>query len=111
LKPRRRGGVYFADLGPGIGRKRVLVVSYEGVNRGLRQPVCALITSRDRPRSLETYVEIHPPEAGLDETSFILCHFLVTLPESQLEERPEGFVTGPKMIEVQAALKRALNLP
>jgi mRNA-degrading endonuclease toxin of MazEF toxin-antitoxin module len=110
VRPRRRGGVYFADLGPRIGRKRVAVVSYEGINRGLRQPVCALITSRDRPRELDTYVEIHPPEGGIRETSFVLCHYLITVPESSLDEEPEGLLTAPTMLEVRDGLRRALDL-
>jgi mRNA-degrading endonuclease toxin of MazEF toxin-antitoxin module len=102
--------VYFTDLGR-LGRKRVLVVSYEAINRGLGQPVCALITSRDRPRSLNTYVEIDPPDGGVTETSFILCHHLQTLLEAKMDEKPEGFISGPKMLEVHAALKKALDLP
>lgn len=114
MSSKRRGGIYFANLGERIGRKRVLVVSYEGVNRGLRQPVCALITSRDRERSLATYVAIEPTDTntgrGVRETSYVLCHYLVTLPDESLDEEPEALLSGFKMIEVRDALRVALDL-
>jgi mRNA-degrading endonuclease toxin of MazEF toxin-antitoxin module len=110
VNPRRRGDVYFANLGERIGRKRVLVVSFEGINRGLRQPICALITARDRPRTAQTYVEINPPEGGVTKTSFVLCHYLVTLSEERFDEEREGSLGAFKMIEVRDALRRALDL-
>lgn len=114
MNSKRRGGIYFANLGERIGRKRVLVVSYEGINRGLRQPVCALITSRDRERSLATYVVIEPTDTntgkGVRETSYVLCHYLLTLSEEAIDDEPEGVLSAFKMIEVRDSLRVALDL-
>ena len=108
---RRRGAVYGADLGERIGRKLVVVVSSAPINRGLRQPICALVTSRDRERSVNTYVPIDPPEGGVGKPSFILCHNLFTLPEERIDKEPEGMLSTMTMIEVGERLKAALDLP
>jgi mRNA-degrading endonuclease toxin of MazEF toxin-antitoxin module len=107
----KRGGIYLADIDQ-PERKRVLVVSSAAINGGLRQPVVALITSRDRPRSVPTYVEVTPDEApgALTETSFILCHFLLTVRASKLDREPLAMLDAFKMVEVHDALKRALDL-
>jgi mRNA-degrading endonuclease toxin of MazEF toxin-antitoxin module len=92
-------------------RKRVLVISWNAVNGGLRQPVCAVITDEERDRSLPTYVELEPNESGggVARRSFILCHALHTLTERDLDAHPLGRIPGYKMLEVEAALARALD--
>lgn len=107
---RRRGAVYFADLGPQLGRKPVLVVSTAPINAGLHQPLCALITSRDRKRTVPTFVPIDPPEGGLREPSFVLCHHLLTLREDLIDPEPQGVLTAFTMLELDEALKVALDL-
>lgn len=92
-------------------RKRVLVVSWNAVNGGLRQPVCAVITGEERERSLPTYVQLDPRESdgGVERPSFILCHALHTLTERHLDAHPLGHVPGYKMAEVEEAIARALD--
>jgi mRNA interferase MazF len=103
-----RGGVYFAAL-PTIGDKPVLVVSWDAVNRGLRQPIVARVTSAARRRTLPTHVELEAGEGGLTEPSVVLCHELVTLREDAIR-RQAGTLPLGRLIEVDYALRRALDL-
>lgn len=87
----------------------MLVVSWQAINEGLRSPVVARITSRVRERSLPTYVPLEAGEAGLPEASYVLCHDLVTLRESDFRRRA-GVLPLGRMLEVDNALRRALAL-
>jgi mRNA-degrading endonuclease toxin of MazEF toxin-antitoxin module len=105
----RRGFIYWADLE--IGRKRVLVVSWNALH-GPLFPICALGTSNDRERAYPTYARIEPTAAnGLTTTSYVLCHALIAVPESQLDVEPAGRLDAWEMREVDAALLRTLDLP
>ena len=106
---RRRGEIYYAEL-EGVGRKPVLIVSWNAINEGLRRPICALITSTDRERSLPTHVLIEPVESGLQDTSFVLCHALIVLTEEQIDPAPVGELPSWKQAEVEMALRYALDL-
>ena len=103
-----RGGVYYVKL-PDGGEKPGLVVSWNAVNRGLGAAVVARITSRERDRSLPTHVELNPGEAGLPQRSFVLCQDLTTLRESDFG-RQVGMVHPGRLLEVEDALRRALDL-
>ena len=105
---RRRGEIYSAHLD--IGDHYVLVVSWDSINEGLRQPICALITSKDQYRALPTYVAVDPLESGLSTTSYVLCHALFVLTEDQLDPAPKGRLPIRRMAEVDDALKIALGL-
>lgn len=105
---RKRGAIYFANL-PEVGRKRVLVVSWNAVNAGMR-PIVARITSRSCPRNIPTYVELHPGEGGMRETSYVLLHELTILPDELIDEDRIGTLSFSRMIDIMAALRRALDL-
>ena len=104
-----RGAVHLAAL-PGLGRRPAVVVSSDAINLRLRQPVVARITATDRPRSLMTYVHLGAEEAGLEHDSIILCHDLTTVPAAALGHRL-GRISPQRLEEVDAALRRALDLP
>jgi mRNA-degrading endonuclease toxin of MazEF toxin-antitoxin module len=104
----RRGCIYFANL-PGVGRKRVLVVSWNAVNAGM-WPVVVRVTSRWRERNIPTYVELEAGEANLPETSWALCHELFTIPANLFDDEPEGELSFGRMMQIGDALKRALDL-
>jgi mRNA-degrading endonuclease toxin of MazEF toxin-antitoxin module len=104
-----RGELYFANLP--MGRKLVLVASWNEINERLGQPIIALVTANDRERSLETYVRIDPPEAGVWRPSFILCHALLTVEEWRLESEPLGALSRDSLSLVDAALAAAFDLP
>jgi mRNA-degrading endonuclease toxin of MazEF toxin-antitoxin module len=66
---RRRGFIYSAELEGLDERKLVLIVSWDAINEGMRQPICALVTSNDRERALPTYVELDVGEGGVTKPS------------------------------------------
>ena len=85
------------------------MISWNAVNEGLRQPICALITTNVRDRSLPTYVEIDPSDSGLPEPSFVLCHAIFVKDESEMDAHATGELSYPKMLEVERAIARALD--
>lgn len=104
-----RGGLYFAGL-PGVGDKRVLVVSWNAINAGLRSPIVCLITSTQRARSLPTSVRVAAGEAGMGEDSWILCHEIATL-DGETFRSEIGVLPPPLLVQVETALRYALDLP
>jgi mRNA-degrading endonuclease toxin of MazEF toxin-antitoxin module len=103
-----RGGIYYADYG--AGDRTVLVVSWDAINHGMRSPIICQVTKTERERNLPTFVAIPAGEAGLEYDSYVLCHELLTL---DLEDfrREVGMLSVPRLIEVEVALRRALDIP
>jgi mRNA-degrading endonuclease toxin of MazEF toxin-antitoxin module len=104
-----RGNLYFADL-DGVGDKRVLVVSWDAINQGMRSPIVCLVTSTARVRALPTDVHVRAGVAGMELESWILCHEISTLDEDDFR-REIGELPAPLLVEVETALRRALDLP
>jgi len=103
-----RGGVYYADYG--AGDRTVLVVSWDAINYGMRSPIICQITKSERERNLPTFVAIPAGEAGLEYDSYVLCHEILTLDVEDFR-REVGMLSVPRLLEVEAALRRALDLP
>jgi mRNA interferase MazF len=104
-----RGSVWYAEL-PRVGAKAVLVVSWDAINAGLRSPIVCQVTRSERERSFPTYVALAAGDGGLEHDSFVLCHELATIDVSDLRRRL-GTISPASMIEIEAALRRALDLP
>jgi len=95
----------------GEARKRAVVVSADAINRAGMHVVVARLTTQDRHRSLPSIVVVEPEEqTGLAVTSFVLCHDLLTLPQSRLDPRPIGSLPLGKIIETEEKLRYALDL-
>lgn len=105
-----RGGVYFARLPYVEDPKAVLIVSWNAINAGMRSPIVCQVTRTDRPRTLPTYVFLEAGEGGLPDESYVLCHALTTL-EADDFLRQLGEVSPAAMLNVEAALRRTLELP
>jgi mRNA-degrading endonuclease toxin of MazEF toxin-antitoxin module len=103
-----RGGIYFAAL-PNVGDKAVLVLSWDAINVGLRSPIVCQVTTRERERSLPTFVPLPAGAAGIEADSYILCHELVTL-DAEDFRREVGMVPPAILVQVEDALRRALDL-
>lgn len=103
-----RGGLYFAAVGD-LGDKRVLVVSWDAINRGIRSPIVCLVTSTVRSRALPTDVHIPAGVAGMETDSWVLCHEILTLDADDFR-REIGELPAPLLVEVEAGLRRALDL-
>jgi mRNA-degrading endonuclease toxin of MazEF toxin-antitoxin module len=104
----QRGEVWFVDI-PDVGDKPALIVSWDVVSTALDNAVVARITSVPRQRSVPTVVPLEVGEVeGLDRASWIVCHDLFTLPKPF--RRLAGSLRRERMLEVDAALRRALDL-
>lgn len=95
---------------PRIGHKTALVVSDDGINMGMNEPVVARITDKDRHREMSTSVWI--PVGTIQELrndSWVLCHDLTTLLEEDFITHL-GVLPFDLMEEVERKLKIALRL-
>jgi len=104
-----RGAVWFVEV-PGVGDKPALIVSWQPIQQALHSAIVARITSAGKKRSLPTAIPLESGEAGLERPSFVLCHDLFTI-ERERFRRFSGLVSTRRMIDVEAGLRRALDLP
>ena len=87
----KRGDVFWADLVPRsgseqAGRRPVVIVSDDGFNLNRRWQSVNLVpitTSRSQSNQ-DTTVEIPAGVAGLQQTSFALCHQVTTLDKARV---------------------------
>jgi mRNA-degrading endonuclease toxin of MazEF toxin-antitoxin module len=103
-----RGAVWFVAI-PDVGDKPALIVSWQPIQQALNAAVVARITSAEKRRSLPTAVRLEPGDGGLDHGGYVLCHDLFTV-ERELFRRYAGSLSPPKLLEVEDALRRALDL-
>jgi mRNA interferase MazF len=118
----RRGQIYFVNLDPTQGREQagrrpVLVVSSDGINR---QPLVATVVvgtdAANVPRDYPTNVRVTTRECGLEKDMVFLCFQVRSLdPGRFLDPRtgtlaPAGSVPAARMADVEAALRLVLAL-
>jgi len=103
-----RGAVWFVDI-PGVGDKPALIVSWQPIQEALKAAIVARITSAEKKRSLPTAVRLEAGDAGLEQPGYVLCHDLFTI-DRDLFRRCSGTLTLQKVLEVEDALRRALDL-
>jgi len=102
-----RGDIVWADLGPPAGRRPVCVLSRDAAIAVLRTVTCAPITRTIR--GIRSEVEVGPDQ-GLPETSVISCDNILTVPQDALDQRPAGRVDEVKLVELDRALRYALDI-
>lgn len=68
----------------------------------------ARITAVERERAIPSFVALEAGEV-LPDRSFVICHNLFTLPSCELRE-PIGILGPDRMLEVEEALRQALDL-
>lgn len=113
----KRGEVYWADLDPRsgseqAGRRPVIVVSHDGFNeaRGWRSIiVIPMSTSMSQGKRGLTVLEIPDGAAGLQKTSFAVCHQVTTLDRAKLVKRI-GVLPSELLRDVEEGLRAALDL-
>jgi mRNA interferase MazF len=103
-----RGAVWFVDI-PGVGDKPALIVSWQPIQDALRAAIVARITSVEKKRALPTAVALEAGEAGLEAPGYVLCHDLFTI-DRDLFRRHAGTLAPQRLLEVEDALRRALDL-
>lgn len=103
-----RGAVWFVAI-PEVGDKPALIVSWQLIQRALNAAIVARISSVEKRRSLPTAVQLDAGEAGLDRGGYVLCHDLFTI-DRDLFRRYTGTLSPARLIEVEGALRHALDL-
>jgi mRNA interferase MazF len=112
----RRGQIYFASLDPVRGREQaggrpVLVVSSDAINR--LPLVVTVVVGTDAANISRDYpvnVRVTAAESGLPLDTVFLCFQVRSLDPSRLAMPAVGALPTPRMAEVDAALRRALEL-
>jgi mRNA interferase MazF len=113
----RRGEVWFADLGTGVGheqqgRRPVLILTTDGYNAGPARlaMVCPLTSKIAKSRPITYHVRIDPPAGGLKLPSVILCDQLRCISQDRLVGPPRGSLDPAILVQVETALRVLLVL-
>ncbi len=99
--------VYWADLGPSLGRRPVLVVTRSAAVSVLAAVVVVPITRTIRGIASEVRFE---PDQGLGEECVATCDNLMTVPKQRLDREPVGELGLGKVVELDRALRYALEI-
>jgi mRNA interferase MazF len=111
----RRGDVFWAYLDPTVGseqagRRPVIVVSRDAILNATELAVVVPLTTRsNRDYIYHSQVEVKRGEAGLKVDSIAMCEHV----RAVSKERLRGFMghlDAPRIAEVDAALRMALDL-
>lgn len=102
-----RSEIYWADLGPPAGRRPLCVLTRDVAIGVLISVTCAPITRT--VRGIRSEVEVGP-EHGLPEVSAISCDNLLTLPQAVLDPVPVGRLDAVKRVQLDRALRYALDI-
>jgi mRNA interferase MazF len=102
-----RNEIHWADLGPPAGRRPVCVLTRDAAALVLTAITCAPIT-RTR-RGIRSEVDIGVEE-GLPEPCVISCGSVMTVPIAALDPEPVGQLGEPKRVELDRALRYALDI-
>ena len=102
-----RGEIYWANLGPPKGRRPVCVLTRDTAIAVRTSVTCAPITRTIR--GIRSEVRLGREE-GLRGESVVSCDNVFTVPKSVLDRSPTGRLTGAKRIELDRALRHALDI-
>lgn len=103
----KRGQVYWANLGPPAGRRPVVVLSRNAAIPVLSGIVVAPISRTIRDIASEIRLG---SEQGLPEECAASCDSLLTIAKDRLEHSPIGILGTEKIIELDRALRFALEI-
>jgi mRNA interferase MazF len=103
----KRGEIYWVDLGPPAGRRPVLVLSRNAAISVLSGIVIAPISRTIRDIASEVRLG---PEQGLPEECAASCDNLLTVPKNRFDRSSIGALGPDKMIELDRALRFALEI-
>ena len=113
-----RGEIYFVDLSPRSGSEQsghrpCVIVSHAAFTENPRwQSVTVVpLTTADRwQRFSPTTVRFEAGESNLPRACAALAHQITTLDKSKVVTPPVGAVTGPKLLELEEAIRNYLVL-
>lgn len=109
----RRGEIWLVDLNPvrgheQAGRRPALVVSVDPFNSGPAGLVVVLPLTT-KAKEIPFHVEIHPPEGGLANPSYIKCEDVRSVSKERLAEC-RGAVSAETLAAVEDRLRILLDL-
>ena len=102
-----RNEIFWADLGPPAGRRPVCVLTRDAAIDVLQAIVCAPITRTIRGVASEVEVG---PDCGLPKSGVITCDNVLTVPKTALDPEPVGVLDLEKRIDLDRALRFALDI-
>ncbi len=103
----RRGEIYWADLGSSAGRRPVVVLTRNGAIPVLARVTVAFVTRTIRDIASEVRVG---KREGLPSESVVNCDNLATFPKVILDSKPVGRLSLGKLVELDRALRFALEI-
>ena len=104
-----RGQIWVANLVPGAQRHWVLVVSLDSRNLNEDVRTVLAVPFGSAGREGPTTLRFEAGETGLPGISYLKCHFITTLPKSQLVEPLPRLLSAARMREVSAAIRRSFD--
>ena len=108
-----RGEVWTVDLSPTRGREQsgmrpALVLSADAFNAGPAELVVVLpLTTKEK--GIPFHVEIHSPEGGVSQPSYIKCEDIRSISKERLKDR-WGAVRNETLSQVEDRLRILLDL-
>lgn len=105
----RRGEIWTAYLGEARQRHWVLVVSIDPRNLSERAETVLTIPFASRMVETPTTMILPPGETGLPGPSCLRGHFITTTPKRLLIERQPRSLSGRRMREVCALIRRSFD--
>ena|SRR5579859_2562043 len=105
----RRGEIWTAHLGDSRERHWVLVVSLDQRNSSENAQTVLIVPFSSRIADAPTTITLQPGETGLPGPSCLRGHFITTLPKMDLIERQPRSLSGLRMRQVCAAIRRSFD--
>lgn len=102
-----RGEIYWADLPEPAGRRPICVITRDAAIPFLTSVTCAPITRTIR--GIRSEVRLGPDD-GLPEPCVASCDNVITIARSVLDSTPVGRLNDAKRIELDRALRYALDI-
>ena len=102
-----RNDIYWADLGPPVGRRPVCVLTRDAAIDVLTSVTCAPITRTIR--GIPSEVELGT-EHGLPEACVVSCDNVITIPQEDLDDNPVGHLDEITRAQLDAALRYSLDI-
>jgi mRNA-degrading endonuclease toxin of MazEF toxin-antitoxin module len=105
----RRGEIWTAHLGEPPQRHWVLIVSIDPRNLSDRADTILTIPFSSRITETPTTIVLPAGETGLPGPSCLRAHFITTTPKRLLIERQPRSLSGRRMREVCALIRRSFD--
>lgn len=108
-----RGEIWSVDLSPVLGheqggRRPALVISVDPFNAGPADLVVVLPFTH-KAKGIPFHIEVHPPEGGLTEISYIKCEDVRSISKERLRDR-WGVTSVETLHQVEDRLRILLAL-